>query len=303
MTFEDLQAMKRVSDPQISPSGKWVMFSVTDVDLARNLKTNHLWVVPADGSGKEVQLTAGAGESSGRFSPDGTRFAFISKGQIYLSAWDDKKGRMSPAVELTHIVTEADAPLWSPDGLSLAFVSDIYPQCSTGSIFDEACNQKAEDEAAHAPTKALIFDSLLYRHWNQYQGAKRSHILMLHIVRAGEIFDLTPTADWGANVIAPTFSLGGPLGYAWAPDSKELAFELKADKVPAASTNNDIYTIDVTQHDDRGGAPVQPEKGWSPNKLSTSLGSDDGPAYSPDGKFLAFRSQAKAGDMSRIASG
>ena len=46
MTFADLQRMKRVSDPQISPSGKWVMFSVTDVDLEKNTKVNHLWVVP-----------------------------------------------------------------------------------------------------------------------------------------------------------------------------------------------------------------------------------------------------------------
>ena len=70
MTFEDLQAMHRVSDPQISPSGKWVMFSVTDVDLARNAKVNHLWAVPADGSSKEVQVTTGlGGESSGPLLP------------------------------------------------------------------------------------------------------------------------------------------------------------------------------------------------------------------------------------------
>jgi hypothetical protein len=50
MTFADLERMKRVSDPQISPSGKWVMFSVTEVDLQKNSKVNHLWVVPMDGS-------------------------------------------------------------------------------------------------------------------------------------------------------------------------------------------------------------------------------------------------------------
>jgi dipeptidyl aminopeptidase/acylaminoacyl peptidase len=291
MTFEDLEAMKRVSDPQISPSGRWVMFSVMDVDLARNAKVNHLWLLPADGSAKETQLTFGAGESTGRFSPDGTRFVYVSGGQLYLAAWDDARGKMGPAVELTHIVTEADGPLWSPDGQSLAFVSEIYPACSTP-IFDETCNQKAEDEAAHAPTRALIFDSLLYRHWNTYQGAKRSHILMLHVARAGYIFDLTPAFDWGANVVAPPFALGGALGYAWAPDSKEFAFVVNADKVPAASTNNDIYTIDPTLHDGDAGSST---KGWSPKKISTSPGSDDAPAYSPDGKYLAFRSQARAG--------
>src|ERR1700744_6195371 len=71
MTFADLQAMKRVSDPQVSPSGKWVLFSVTDVSLEKNSKVNHLWVVPVDGAAKERQVTVGGGESNGRFSPDG----------------------------------------------------------------------------------------------------------------------------------------------------------------------------------------------------------------------------------------
>ena len=291
MTFEDLQKMKRVSDPQVSPSGKWVMFSVTDVDLAANSKVNHLWVVPTDGSSKESQLTAGVGESSGRFSPDGTRFVFVTKGQLYLSAWNEKAGSMSPAVELTHIATEADGPLWSPDGQSIAFVSEVHAECSTEGVYDDACNQKADDEAAHAPTKAMVFDRLLYRHWNTFQGEKRSHILMLHVASASHIFDLTPAADWGNYVIAPPFSLGSPLAYAWAPDSKEFAFVLNDDKVPAASTNNDIYTIDVTLHDGASDSA----KGWSPKKISTSPGSDDAPAYSPDGKYLAFRSQVRAG--------
>ena len=299
ITFEDLQSLHRVSDPQISPSGKWVLFTVMDVDLARNAKINHLWVVPADGSAKETQITTGAGEANARFSPDGTRVVYVANDQLQLAAWSDVAGKLSPAVQLTHIVTGADGPLWSPDGQSLAFASEIYPACSTGALFDESCNQKADDEAAHAPTKALIFDSLLYRHWNTYLGAKRSHILMFHLARPGYLYDLTPTADWGPNIIAPTFALGGALGYAWAPDSKEFAFVLNPDKVPAASTNNDIFTIDITQHHEPAAATDTSKRvlstGWSPKKISTSPGSDDAPAYSPDGKFLAFRSQARAG--------
>src|ERR1700757_3932561 len=84
MTFADLERMKRVSDPQISPSGKWVMFSVTEVDLEKNSRVNHLWVVPMGGAtvaasgstngsavrgGKERQITFWKeGESGGGFS-------------------------------------------------------------------------------------------------------------------------------------------------------------------------------------------------------------------------------------------
>src|SRR5258708_29569559 len=92
MTFSDLQRMKRLSDPQISPSGKWVMFSVTEVDLEKNSKVNHLWVVPMAGAagstgggtgrgGKERQITIWKeGESGGRFSPDGRQGVFMSAG-------------------------------------------------------------------------------------------------------------------------------------------------------------------------------------------------------------------------------
>src|SRR5258708_5072291 len=92
MTFADLQRIKRVSDPQISPSGKWVMFSVTEVDLEKNSRVNHLWVVPMGGAtgstgggtgrgGKERQITIWKeGESGGRFSPDGRQGVFMSAG-------------------------------------------------------------------------------------------------------------------------------------------------------------------------------------------------------------------------------
>src|ERR1700712_1920075 len=106
MTFADLQRMKRVSDPQISPSGKWVMFSVTDVDLGKNSKVNHLWVVPmgegggAGRGGKERQVTFWKeGERGGRFSPDGRQVLFVSEdggslSQFFLGAWDEGPGAL-----------------------------------------------------------------------------------------------------------------------------------------------------------------------------------------------------------------
>ena len=81
----------------------------------------------------------------------------------------------------------------------------------------------------------------------------------------------------------PTWFLGAPLQYAWAPDSKEIAYVTNLDPVPAASTNNDVFTLRL---DEPGAKAV---------KVSTSPGSDDAPAYSPDGKWLAFRSQKQAG--------
>jgi dipeptidyl aminopeptidase/acylaminoacyl peptidase len=286
MTFEDLQAIKRIADPQVSPSGRWVMFSVTDVDLAANRKTTHLWTVSIDGKVKERAITSGkAGESEGRFSPDRRQVLFVSanggSSQIWLAPWDETKGSIGEAKQLTSLSTEADSAIWSPDSKSIAFVSDVYPACDQD-VFDAVCNQAKDDEAAKNPVKAQVFESLLYRHWDHYQGAKRSHILLVSASDGSQVRDLTPAREIGDHV-APTFSLGGPVGYAFSPDAKEFAYVVNLDKDPSSSTNNDIYTIQL------GDARAKPLK------ITTSPGSDDAPAYSPDGKYIAFRSQARNG--------
>ncbi len=303
MTFEDLQRMRRVSDPQVSPSGKWVMFSVVDVDLAANTKTSHLWVVPTAGGREEGvggrrqeaaerQITLWKeGESGGRFSPDGKKVLFVSAdgaaggaSQIFLADWDEAAGKIGTPQQLTHVSTEADGAIWSPDSQRILFVSRVYPECSTADswLHEDQCNKRRDDEAAKSPVKAMVFDHLLYRHWNSYVGPKRSHVLVVSATDGNAVRDLTPGQDV-TDAEVPTFSLGGPLGYAWAPDSKEIAYVTNLDLVPAASTNNDIFTLRL---DEPGARPV---------KISTSPGSDDGPAYSPDGKWIAFRSQARAG--------
>jgi dipeptidyl aminopeptidase/acylaminoacyl peptidase len=342
MTFADLMAMKRVSDPQISPSGKWVMFSVTDVSLEKNTKVNHLWVVALEGGGREKantgilpsgqndkqktgddkqsgerQVTFGDGESNGRFSPDGKWVSISMKDQIYLAPWDEAAGKVGEAKQLTDVAGGADGAVWSPDSKRLMFVAGVWPECSVkgsdpthdgeavmngapsfvvGGTRDvsawkgaepaawaeeEACDKAKDDAAAASPVKGQVWDGLLYRHWDHYLGAKRSHVLVVSADGSG-MRDLTPASVVG-NAETPTFSLGGPLGYAWAPDSKEIAYVTNLDKVLAASTNNDVFTLRL---DEPGAMAV---------KVSTSPGSDDEPVYSPDGKWLAFRSQARGG--------
>jgi dipeptidyl aminopeptidase/acylaminoacyl peptidase len=291
MTFADLQAMKRISDPQISPSGKWVLFSVTDVSLEKNTKTNHLWAVPLAG-GKEVQLTSGKGESEGRFSPNGKSVMYSSaetgSSQTGVAPWDDAAGTIGAGKAVTSLETETDGAIWAPDSKHFLFVSEVYPECESkaapGAARNEeeaSCNAAKDAAAAKNPVKAKVFTTLLYRHWDHYQGEKRSHIFYAS-TEGGAPEDLTPASVIGDHV-APTFSLGGPMGYAISPDGKEVAYVVNLDKVPAASTNNDIYTLQV-------GAEPSTAK-----KVSTSPGSDDGPAYSPDGKWLAWRSQARNG--------
>jgi dipeptidyl aminopeptidase/acylaminoacyl peptidase len=375
MTFADLMAMRRVSDPQISPSGKWVLFSVTDVSLEKNTKVNHLWVVPlaggdtkttteilsraqndaskvqsdaskgggggteADSSAalrndkqQEKQVTSNTGESFGRFSPDGKFVSYTGAptkddavSRIVIATWDETTGTIGVGRTLQAVSGDADGAIWSPDSRHFLFTTQVYPECSvkggktttgilTGGQNDalktnDALNQnealnrnealktaepaswaeedacdKAKDEAAEkSPVKGQVWDALFYRHWDHYTGLKRTHIIEADFSLDGaNPRDLTPASAVG-DAETPTWALGGPLGYAWAPDSKEIAYVTNLDPVPAASTNNDVFTLRL---DEPGAKAV---------KVSTSPGSDDEPEYSPDGKWLAFRSQKQAG--------
>jgi len=277
MTFEDMMKMRRLGDIAVSPDGRWAMFSATDVDLGKNTKTSHLFIVPVAG-GETRALTASlAGESRGRFSPDGKQILFESAReggqQIWLADFDTAAGTIGEPHKLTSLSTETDGATWSPDGKQILFVSSVYPVCT-----DDGCNKKRDEDKAESKVKARVFTHLLYRHWNAFTGDKRSHLFLVS-VDGGAPRDLNP----GDEHEVPPFSLGGPDDYAFAPDGKEIAFAENVDPVPAISTNSDIFTLRL---DDPNAKPV---------KISSAAGGDHSPAYSPDGKYIAWRSQERAG--------
>ena len=287
MTFEDMMAMKRLGSTAVSIDGKWLGYSVSTVDLNQNSKTAELWLQKIEG-GNPIPLVVGKpGDDGLQFSPDGRSVLFLSgrdgdKQQVWIADFDSATGATSNAKKLTNISTEADNAKWSPDSKSIVFTSAVYPDCAPITEGDFAtgdkCNADRDKAFADSKVKAQIFMHLLYRHWNHYTGDKRSHLFIVS-VDSGAMRDLNP----GDTHDVPPFSLEGGGGFDISPDSKELAFTENPDPVPAISTSAQIYTLDLT---DPAAKPV---------KVSTSAGGNFNPAYSPDGKYLASRSQARAG--------
>ena len=193
-------------------------------------------------------------------------------------------------------------------------MSAVYPDCK-----DDACNKQRDEELKKSKVKAKIFTRLFYRHWNAFTEFKRSHLFVISAdatVEAGvppaspagsqparlplqkngpEPRDLTP-----GDHDVPPFHLGGQDMYAISPDGQELAYTSNIDEVEATSTNTDIFVVPIAVESavPSGQSPDALRTAHAtaqPKKISTSPGSDSTPLYSPDGKYIAWRSQARAG--------
>jgi dipeptidyl aminopeptidase/acylaminoacyl peptidase len=268
----DIQALLkvvRISDPQISPDSRTIAFTVQKVNLESNRKPSHIFVAPLDG-GPPKQITwEGNRNERPRWSPDSKRLAYISdrsgSAQIWLM---DPDG--SDAKQVTRLSTEAAGLLFSPDGKRLIFTSEVYPECAS-----DDCNRRKLATEKASKVKARLYTSLLYRHWDHWRSSRRTHLLVTDI-DGDEPSDLTPgTRD------VPPFSLGGPDDYAVSPDGQEVCYAMKPDPVPAASTNSELYVVPIA--------------GGQPRKITFNVAADNSPLYSPDGQYIAYRSQLRGG--------
>jgi dipeptidyl aminopeptidase/acylaminoacyl peptidase len=271
MTVRDFLSIARPAEPAISPDGRWVAYTVTTPDLATYTRRTDLWLVPAGGGEPQRISTDSLGGRSAHWSPDSRAIAYVTTrgGTPQVWIYEPAGGARR---QLTSLSTGADGPVWSPSGRLVAFVSPVYPACA-----DDACNQRRASEEEQKPSRARVYDHLLYRHWNVWDDGTRSHLFVV-AAESGTPRDLLAGKDYDTPV--PPF--GGSSDYAWSPDDRELAFTTKVGRDQAWTTNLDIYTVSVA-----GGEPV--------NVTAGMMGTDQTPAYSPDGRYLAFLSQRRAG--------
>lgn len=266
-TFDDLMKIRRVGDPQISPDGRTLAYTIGDVNVPDNRTLTQIYTVPSAG-GNIRQITKGEKSSSApRWSFDGKKIAFVTGGQIWTMDADGGDRR-----QITKISTGAGNPVWSPDGKYIAFVSDVFPECNG----DDSCNARKDAEAENSKVQARVTDRLLYRHWTEWRDKKRTHVFIVP-ANGGAAREIT-TGDFDS----PPYAASTGIDYAFSPDSSEMVYLRNPDKVEAISTNSDLFVVSL-------------KGGTARNITASNKGYDASPVYTSDGKYIIYRSQATAG--------
>jgi dipeptidyl aminopeptidase/acylaminoacyl peptidase len=268
----DLVAFDRISQPTVSPDGAWVAFTVSSLDLDGNKRRSDLWVAALDGSGGRPLTRDPANDTSAAWSPDGKALYFLSNrggaSQIWKLSLDGGE-----ALPVTALPLDVGSFVLSRDGARIALSLEVFPGTSP------AETKTRLDQTAARKATGRIYDSLMFRHWDAWGDGRRSHLFVLPVA-GGDPVDVMKAM----NADAPTKPFGGAEEYAFTPDGKGVVFTAKdVGREEAWSTNADLFLAPVD-----GSAP--------PRNLTAGNPAWDGsPAFSPDGKTLAYLAQKRPG--------
>lgn len=274
-TIEDLYKVKNVSSPVLSNSGDKIAYTVSESDLSKGKTINTVYVMNTIGSSLVSISDKVPGAYSPFWSSDDELF-LMNKGQVYKYSFETNE-----AVQVTDFYAGVSDPVLSNDGRYIAFTAELFPECGV----DNDCNKRLEESSSNGPMQAYIADELLFRHWTDYKGEKES-FLVLFDIKENKYQTIT-----SSDVLAGSYMLGGGPKYAFSPDSRILTYVSSPEKNIANSTNTDIY--------------LMPLGGNQTVNITLANNAWDGtPVFSPDGKFIAYRTHLIPGyeaDRFRIA--
>lgn len=249
----DIYRIRDVGAGRISPDGAWVAYTVTTTDSAKDKSDSDVWMVSWDGTRTLRMTSSPEPEGNPRFSPDNRYLSFVS------GRYESKGGQLwlldragGEAVRLTEMKGGVGEYEWSPDGTRIAVVSH-----------DPDPEESKPDSLKNKNVKPVVIDRYAFkRDVVGYLDRLRDHIYIVNV--ATKKVEQITTGDYDDASVR------------WSPDGKQLAFVSERGNVDADRVNNsDIFVVDATPN-----ATLR--------KLTTWNGPDVGPAWSPDGKFIAY---------------
>jgi len=279
----DMATLDRVSDPRISPDGRWVIYARRVADYEGNKATSEIWLVDLnDKTPTPVKLPASdGGVSSARWSADSRSIYFMSSRGGSSQVWrSDLATRNS--VKVTNLPLDVGSFRISPDGKTLLVSMAVYPECATL----ECTTQKAAAPKSTAGAKAngIVFNRVFIRHWDEWADGTRTQLFAMDLDASGVASNLRPLMK-GFDGDSPTKPFGDETDYAFSADGKSVVFSAKvAGKSEPWTTNYDLWKIAGLT----GNAAPQ-------NTTQQNTAWDAGPVYAPGGKLMAYRAMKRPG--------
>ncbi|MHC4727136.1 MAG: TolB family protein [Planctomycetota bacterium] len=272
-SIHDMLAMDRLSDHQVSPDGKLIVFTIRKTDLEADKGRTDLWLIGTDGTDLRRLTSHPEADYNPRWAPEGKSVWFISTRTDSAQVWRIRIDG-GEAQQVTDLPLDVGNLLVSPDGLHIAFTMEVFPDCKT---IDDT--KERLDEIKNRKTTGLIYEQIFVRHWDTWKDGRRSHLFVMPIA-GGDVVDLM----WGMDADTPSKPFGGSEEITFTTDGRGLVFSARdAGKAEPWSTDFNLYSILID-----GSQPLKcltkDNKAWDTN-----------PVFSPDGRTLAYLAMTKPG--------
>ncbi|NQV76963.1 MAG: PD40 domain-containing protein [Lutibacter sp.] len=255
IAIDDLMKLKSVSNPQISPDGKWIAYVTSEMNLKKDKAETQLWMIPAQG-GEAIPMTSKEFYSSSepRWSSDNKYLSFLAaipEGKTQVWTLNRNGG---DAQQLTKIKQGVAGYEWAPDGKRLLL-----------SIKDPKPEELTDDKEDDKKEKPIVIDRLQFK--KDYEGYLDRYRTHLYI--------FTPGDSVAVQITSGDFDDKSPT---WSPDGKSIAFVSNRTENPDGNSNTDIWIVSSDNLD----------KGKTLKQVTTNPNADNAPAWSPDGKYITY---------------
>ncbi|MFQ5462154.1 MAG: prolyl oligopeptidase family serine peptidase [Phycisphaerae bacterium] len=273
-SVHDMLLMDRLSDPQVSPEGDWVVFVRRKTDMEANRGRTDLWMVHSETKKLRRLTSHESGDYNPRWSPDGKAVYFLSSRSGSSQVWRIPTDG-GEATQVSDLPLDVTALQVSPDGKRLAIAMDVFPDAES-----LLATKQRLSEIENQTASGRIYDRIFVRHWDTWKNGTRSHLFVLGVDGIGEPLDVMR----GMDADCPTKPFGGPEDFTFTPDSGSVVFCARdVGREEPWSTDFDLYAA--------------PCDGDQPRRCLTEANEawDANPVFSPDGKMLAYTAMERPG--------